>query len=60
MTNTRASGSDDAIILTPAKKMSIEEMMEFVEEDELIEITPHNLRIRKKILDAQKRYKSKK
>ena len=60
MTNTRASGSDDAIILTPAKKMSVEEMMEFVEEDELIEITPHNLRIRKKILDAQKRYKSKK
>ena len=60
MTNTRASGNDDAIILTPAKKMSVEEMMEFVEEDELIEITPHNLRIRKKILDAQKRYKSKK
>lgn len=60
MTNTRASGNDDAIVLTPAKKMSVEEMMEFVEEDELIEITPHNLRIRKKILDAQKRYKSKK
>ena len=60
MTNTRASGSDDAIVLTPAKKMSIEEMMEFVEEDELIEVTPHNLRIRKKILDASKRYKSKK
>ena len=60
MTNTRASGSDDAIILTPAKKMSVEEMMEFVEEDELIEITPHNLRIRKKILDGQMRYKSKK
>lgn len=60
MTNTRASGNDDAIILTPAKKMSVEEMMEFVEEDELIEITPNHLRIRKKILDAQKRYKSKK
>lgn len=60
MTNTRASGSDDAIILTPAKKMSVEEMMEFVEEDELIEITPNHLRIRKKILDSQKRYKSKK
>ena len=60
MTNTRASGNDDAIILTPAKKMSVEEMMEFVEEDELIEITPNNLRIRKKILDATKRYKSKK
>ena len=60
MTNTRASGNDDAIVLTPAKKMSVEEMMELVEEDELIEITPNNLRIRKKILDAQKRYKSKK
>ena len=60
MTNTRASGNDDAIVLTPAKKMSVEEMMEFVEEDELIEVTPHNLRIRKKILDATKRYKSKK
>ena len=60
MTNTRASGNDDAIVLSPAIKMSVEEMMEFVEEDELIEVTPHNLRIRKKILDAQKRYKSKK
>ena len=48
LTNTRASGSDDAIILTPPKKMSVEEMMEFVEDDELIEVTPNNLRIRKK------------
>ncbi len=60
LTNTRASGSDDAIMLTPAKKMSVEEMMEFVEEDELIEITPNNLRIRKRILDSGLRYKSKK
>ncbi|WP_297790708.1 translational GTPase TypA [uncultured Anaerococcus sp.] len=60
LTNTRASGSDDAIMLTPAKKMSVEEMMEFVEEDELIEITPNNLRIRKRILDSNLRYKSKK
>lgn len=60
LTNTRASGSDDAIILTPAKKMSVEEMMEFVEDDELIEVTPENLRIRKRILDSNKRYKSKK
>ena len=60
LTNTRASGSDDAILLTPAKKMSIEEMMEFVEDDELIEITPKNLRIRKRILDSNLRYKSKK
>ena len=60
LTNTRASGSDDAIMLTPVKKMSVEEMMEFVEEDELIEITPNNLRIRKRILDSGLRYKSKK
>ena len=60
LTNTRASGSDDAIVLTPPKKMSVEEMMEFVEDDELIEVTPNNLRIRKRILDSNKRYKSKK
>ncbi|MDU2584583.1 MAG: translational GTPase TypA [Anaerococcus prevotii] len=60
LTNTRASGSDDAIMLTPAKKMSVEEMMEFVEKDELIEITPNHLRIRKRILDSNLRYKSKK
>ena len=60
LTNTRASGSDDAILLTPAKKMSVEEMMEFVEDDELIEITPKSLRIRKRILDSNLRYKSKK
>ncbi|WP_297281537.1 translational GTPase TypA [uncultured Anaerococcus sp.] len=60
LTNTRASGSDDAIMLTPAKKMSVEEMMEFVEDDELIEVTPKNLRIRKRILDSNLRYKSKK
>ena len=60
LTNTRASGSDDAITLTPAKKMSVEEMMEFVEKDELIEITPNHLRIRKRILDSNLRYKSKK
>ena len=60
LTNTRASGNDDAITLTPAKKMSVEEMMEFVEEDELIEITPNKLRIRKRILNSSLRYKSKK
>ncbi|MDO5047648.1 MAG: translational GTPase TypA [Anaerococcus sp.] len=60
LTNTRASGSDDAIILTPPIRMSVEEMMEFVEDDELIEITPHSLRIRKRILDSNLRYKSKK
>lgn len=59
-TNVRASAADEALVLSPAKIMSVEEMMEFVEEDELIEITTHNLRIRKKILDNNLRYKSKK
>ena len=60
LTNTRASGSDDAIVLTPPKKMSVEEMMEFVEDDDLIEETQNTLRIRKRILDSNLRYKSKK
>ena len=59
-TNVRASAADEALVLSPAKIMSVEEMMEFVEEDELIEITPHKLRIRKRILDNNLRYKSKK
>lgn len=58
--NVRASGSDDAIRLTPPIRMSLEQLMEFVEADELIEITPKHLRLRKKILDTQLRYKSKK
>lgn len=58
--NVRASGSDDAIRLTPPVRMSLEQLMEFVESDELIEVTPKHLRLRKKILDTQLRYKSKK
>ncbi|MCG4564565.1 translational GTPase TypA [Anaerosalibacter bizertensis] len=58
--NVRASGSDEALRLSPPKIMSLEEALEFIEDDELIEITPENLRIRKKILDNTKRYKSKK
>ncbi|MCI5840226.1 MAG: translational GTPase TypA [Peptoniphilaceae bacterium] len=60
MSNVRSSASDDALTLTPAKKMSMEEMMEFVDDDELIEVTPNSLRLRKKILDNNQRYKSKK
>lgn len=59
-TNIRSSASDEALKLTPPKRMSLEEYMEFVEQDELIEVTPKSLRLRKKILDTQKRYKSKK
>lgn len=51
LTNTRASGSDEALHLTPAKIMSLEQCMDFIDTDELLEVTPKSLRIRKKILD---------
>ena len=51
LTNTRASGSDDALKLVPRKDLSLEQSLEFIETDELLEVTPKNLRIRKKILD---------
>lgn len=59
-TNIRSSSSDDALRLSPPKNMSLEELMEFVESDELIEVTTHHLRLRKKILNTNQRYKSKK
>ncbi|WBW50241.1 translational GTPase TypA [Peptoniphilus equinus] len=59
-TNIRASGSDDALKLSPIVDMSLEEALEFIEDDELIEVTPNTFRIRKQILDTQTRYKSKK
>ena len=55
LTNIRASGSDDSIKLPPPKTMSLEQNLEFIADDELVEITPLNLRIRKKILDHTKR-----
>ncbi len=51
LTNTRASGSDDALRLTAPKLLSLEQALEFIDTDELLEVTPKNLRIRKKILD---------
>ncbi|MCR5406347.1 MAG: translational GTPase TypA [Lachnospiraceae bacterium] len=51
LTNTRASGSDEALRLIPPKILSLEQALEFIDADELLEITPENLRIRKKILD---------
>ena len=57
LTNTRASGSDDAITLTPPKKFTLEEALEFIEDDELVEITPDDIRLRKKILDPKLRYR---
>ncbi len=55
LTNTRASGSDDALRLIPHKKMSLEECLEFLAPDELVEVTPKTLRIRKAILDHSER-----
>ena len=55
LTNTRASGSDDALKLVPPKVMSLEQCLEFIDTDELLEITPNTLRIRNKILDPTKR-----
>ncbi len=51
LTNTRSSGSDEALKLTPPKIMSLEQCLEFIDSDELLEVTPKSLRIRKKILD---------
>ena len=58
LTNTRASGSDDALRLVPAKKLSLEEAIEFLGEDELLEVTPKNFRLRKRILNNSLRLKA--
>ncbi len=55
LTNTRASGSDDALRLVPPVQMSLEKAIEFIAEDELVEVTPKNIRLRKKILDNKTR-----
>ena len=59
LTNTRASGSDDALRLETPKIMSLEEAMEFINDDEMLEVTPKNVRIRKKTLDTETRLKRK-
>ena len=57
LTNTRASGSDEAINLTKPKKFTLEEALEFIEDDELVEVTPTDIRLRKKILDPKDRFR---
>ncbi len=52
LTNTRASGSDEALKLTPPRNLSLEQYLEFVDTDELLEVTPEHMRLRKKILDS--------
>ncbi|MBR2384823.1 MAG: translational GTPase TypA, partial [Clostridia bacterium] len=59
LTNTRASGSDDALRLETPKKLSLEEALEFINDDVLLEITPLNIRLRKKTLDTETRLKRK-
>jgi len=55
--NVRSSGADEAVILVPHQKMSLEQMMAYIEDDELLEVTPNNLRLRKKYLDPNERKK---
>ncbi|NLK27134.1 MAG: translational GTPase TypA [Clostridiales bacterium] len=59
LTNTRAASADDALRLSPPKVLSLEQALEFIETDELLEVTPSSLRIRKKILDSTLRMRSK-
>ena len=59
LTNTRASGSDDALRLVPPRRLSLEDSLEFLADDELLEVTPENIRIRKQILSNSLRAKTK-
>lgn len=58
LTNVRAAGSDEKVVLPPPVKMSLEEMLEYIREDELVEVTPHHLRMRKVLLDPMDRKRS--
>lgn len=58
LTNTRSSGADEAINLTKAKKFTLEEALEFIEDDEYVEVTPDDIRMRKAILDPKQRFRS--
>ena len=59
LTNIRAAGSDDALQLIPPKILSLEQAIEFIKEDELVEVTPSSVRIRKKTLESNRRPKHK-
>ena len=60
LTNTRASGSDESLRLSPPTVLSLEQALEYIDTDELLEVTPETLRIRKKILDSTLRFRAKK
>jgi GTP-binding protein len=57
LTNIRAAGRDENVILTPPRDMSLEMALEWIAEDELVEVTPQSIRLRKKFLDPTQRYK---
>ena len=57
ITNIRAAGSDDALRLTPPLQLSLEQCLEFIAGDELVEVTPRSIRLRKRILNTEKRQK---
>jgi len=58
LTNMRTTGSDENIILKPARKMTLEQALEYIEEDELVEATPGNIRLRKSMLTENERKKA--
>ena len=60
LTNIRASNADEALQLIPPRLMSLEQAIEFIKEDELVEVTPQSIRLRKKVLDVNKRPKIRK
>jgi GTP-binding protein len=60
LTNMRASGSDDKMRLIPPKKFTLEEALEYIQEDELVEVTPQNIRLRKMFLDESDRKRGQK
>lgn len=60
LTNTRTSSSDEALRLVPPKILSLEQALDYIDTDELVEITPKHLRLRKKILDSRARYRANK
>jgi GTP-binding protein len=60
LSNMRASGSDEALVLTPPREMTLEFALEYIGPDELVEITPHNLRLRKRLLNPDDRRKARK
>lgn len=60
LTNMRAAGSDEALVLTPPREMTLEFAMEYIGPDELVEVTPKSLRLRKRLLNPEDRRKAKK